>query len=631
MAPERSEGDVKWPAPAFAAALTTATACGSSATGPGYQGQPLFTISGQMATLGEAPPRPIRLAVAWYADHTTLGGPQAIVTQDVQYQGSFPLDYTFSFYGPPPDSALNVTTVAGATFRASWGVLIAYEDLNGNGQLDTIPAGGSPIDHILATSIGNLFNGQPAAHPVRVAYIDGAPPTALQGYVAGYNLYQEQNAALPANTAVGLSLGGEGASELDLFVCPDFVTGAYLASPNSAAHSSFDLPCNIPPSGGVRVAGTLMLADGVPTIWIRVTDGVNQLPQATVTVNGVPLTYSEFDGVFEGTGSGFAVEDAGEDVLSVTLPDDDGGRQFVLTKPPDFSIEAPSPNVEPRFLAGAPIEVDWTSAVPGASIYTVSLISTQKPYGDDLQQTVTAPSGATQQLVLIAPNIDGPELLTVFGATSDQPVFGEGGSVLVAGTYRSAYIDLASSDAGLAAFGGLTVIHDPQGHGHSEALVEPYEGSVPISGGASVTVDGQALAWSDANGGFYSRSVVFDAGCVCDTEVTVPGLSPFQVAVQVPGDFAVNAAPSKVVAGQVLELSWSPSAGATGYNVLVWVSDGGNQVILNEVSTLDNSVSMVVPRQVGLMYVTVVALGTEADRHFSGVAEEQWQIFVSSE
>src|SRR5277367_4730615 len=126
MGPEREQRDrdVRSPAPALAAALTTATACGQ-ATGPGYQGAPLFTISGKMVTEGAPPSRPIRLAVAWYADHTTLGGPQAIVTEDVEYQGSFPLDYRFSLYWPPPDSALNTTSAGGATFRAAWGVLIA--------------------------------------------------------------------------------------------------------------------------------------------------------------------------------------------------------------------------------------------------------------------------------------------------------------------------------------------------------------------------------------------------------------------------------------------------------------------------------------------------------------------------
>src|SRR5581483_11148501 len=112
MVPKRSERDVRCPAPTLAAALTTAAACGS-ATGPGYQGQPLFTIGGQMTTQSAAPQGPIRLAVAWYAEGTTLGGPQAIVTQDVEYQGTFPLDYTFSFFGPPPDSALNPTVIDG--------------------------------------------------------------------------------------------------------------------------------------------------------------------------------------------------------------------------------------------------------------------------------------------------------------------------------------------------------------------------------------------------------------------------------------------------------------------------------------------------------------------------------------
>jgi len=627
MGPEWDrEQDVRWLAPAWAAALTTATACGQ-ATGTGYQGDPLFTITGQMVTEGAAPSRPIRLAVAWYADHTTLGGPQAIVTEDIEYLGSFPLDYRFSFYGPPPDAALNATTAGAATFRAAWGVLIAYEDLNGNGQLDVIPDGGSPIDQILATSIGDLFNGDPAANPVRIAYIDGPPPAALEGFTAGYNFYQERGAALPKSTTVELDLSAAtGPSELDLFVCPDFITGAYLASPNSAAHSSFDLPCNIPPTGGVRVSGSLLLANGVPTAWIRVTDGVNPLPEATVTVNGTPLTYSAFDGVFEGTGSGLAADDGEDDMLAVTC----GGEthSFALSKPGDFAIEAPDPNLGPHFLAGSPVTVDWSSSTPAATVYAISLISTLPPYGADLKQQVTATSGPNQQAQIIAPEVDGPEWLDVFGSTSDQPVFGEGGSVIYPGTYRSAYIDLAPAGTGLTASGTLVVQKGLLGYDGSLALVQPYEGAVLLSAGASASVNGQPLSWSDAKQGFYSTTLTLDAGAPSGAGVTAPGLSPFEVEVPIPGDFSIQSPFKMIPGGSLVDLSWSPSSGARGYNVLVEVSDGGTEIPLTAVTTQDTSISLVLPTQPGLAQLVVVALGAQSDRHFSGAVEEELEILL---
>ncbi len=585
-----------------------------------------------MVTEGTPPAGPIRLAVAWYADNTTLGGPQAIVTEDVEYQGSFPLDYRFSLFAPPPDAALNATTAAGATFRAAWGVLIAYEDLNGNHQLDIIPEGGSPVDRILATSIGDIFNGAPAASPVRIAYIDGPPPAALTGFTAGYNFYQERGAALSGSTAVELDLSdAAGPSELDLFVCPDFVTGAYLASPNSAAHSSFDLPCNIPPTGGVRVSGSVLLANGVPSAWIRVTDGTNPLPQASLTLNGAPLTYSAFDGVFEGTGSDFAAGDGG-DLLAVALPGEPDPRQFFLSKPGDFAIETPDPNLGPHFLAGAPITVAWSSSTPAASVYKVSLISTLPPdYAADLQQQITPASGPSQQMLIAAPDVDGPEWLDVFGSTSDQPVFGEGGSVLFPGTYRSAYLDLAPASTGLTASGTLLVVNDPLGQTFSQALVQPYAGAIALTAGSSVSVSVNDVPLSSWDGSsFTSDSLVLDPGSLGMAQVSTPGLSPFQASVPIPGDFNILPPPGSIVAGELLDLSWSPSAGATGYNVLVEVSDGGTDVPLTEVTTQDSGLSLVIPSQPGLALLTVVALGQQTDRHFGGAVEDQLRIFISN-
>jgi hypothetical protein len=81
------------------AAMVALAACQQPATGPKYQGEPLFTVKGELALTGPgtAPAGPIRLAVAWYPNSSAASAPTALVTQEVQYQGSFPLSYSFSF------------------------------------------------------------------------------------------------------------------------------------------------------------------------------------------------------------------------------------------------------------------------------------------------------------------------------------------------------------------------------------------------------------------------------------------------------------------------------------------------------------------------------------------------------
>src|SRR5581483_3561984 len=150
-------------------------------------------------------------------------------------------------------------------------------------------------------------------------------------------------------------------------------------------------------------AGSFLIGDEVPSAWIRVTDGTNPLPGAQVAIDGAPLTYVPVDGVFEGSGSGFSCGDAGSDRLTVTLPGDPSIHAFRLPRTGDFSIVSPSSNGTHHFLAGSPIPVSWTASVPPAGTYTLSLISTLAPYGDDLQRQVAPASDVTQSGTLQAP------------------------------------------------------------------------------------------------------------------------------------------------------------------------------------------------------------------------------------
>ena len=67
---------------------------------------------------------------------------------------------------------------------------------------------------------------------------------------------------------------------------------------------------------------------------------------------------------------------------------------------------------------------------------------------------------------------------------------------------------------------------------------------------------------------------------------------------------------------------------ASGYNVLVDVSDGGVVVPLTAITVPDNSLSMVVPTQTGRTLFVVQALGLQLDPHFNGAVQNQLEITI---
>src|SRR6185369_17697403 len=108
----------------------------------------------------------LRLAIGWYPGWfgQSPGAPlRSVVTQSAHYEGSFPLDFTFQVDGPPPASALvdmvpisDDPNIAQGTGKIAYGFLIAYEDRNGNGTLDTATATTASPDRILGVSMPDL-------------------------------------------------------------------------------------------------------------------------------------------------------------------------------------------------------------------------------------------------------------------------------------------------------------------------------------------------------------------------------------------------------------------------------------------------------------------------------------------
>jgi hypothetical protein len=101
---------------------------------------------------------PVRLALVWLPAAPGTGAEGGVVemdafelvTEDVTYEGSFPLSYRFDIFQPPPAHVLS-TLDEGFQGKGAFGYLLAYQDLNGNGKLDSIPMTGAPVDRVIAS------------------------------------------------------------------------------------------------------------------------------------------------------------------------------------------------------------------------------------------------------------------------------------------------------------------------------------------------------------------------------------------------------------------------------------------------------------------------------------------------
>lgn len=123
--------------------------CGQ-AKSSAFEGPVLATLTGQISAPSNVQiDGPVEMALIWEKADTQ--DPAWMDAQGVDYAAHFPIDYTVGIHAPPPADALRGSTEA-------MGLLVAYQDVNGNGVLDRIPVGGHAVDRIVGTSVGpNAF------------------------------------------------------------------------------------------------------------------------------------------------------------------------------------------------------------------------------------------------------------------------------------------------------------------------------------------------------------------------------------------------------------------------------------------------------------------------------------------
>lgn len=336
----------------LAAVAVVGVGCGPTATPP-----PALSLQGQLVSgTVLTPPGAITLAVAWYPawyGGAPAGPAKAVVTQHATYEGSFPLDFTFKTEGPPPAEAMVDLARKGGAGQAAFGVLIAFRDDNGNGELD-IGTGDTPSpDRIVGVSMPDPSLPAPP-HSWFVVYLDGTPGATdlLGGYTLeqGYNLVQIHteygSEAVPASTPIALRITNTNA--LGYFACAQ-ATFDYAAT----------IACGIDPyDGKYQLRGILF---GFAPSQVRILDGHGARSDGTLTYDGAVVPYDPAPFESYQVNSVPGVNTIQVDVPGFPL------ETITATIPGPVHLTAPVPAT---LRSGSSIDLSW-DADPAVELYDV--------------------------------------------------------------------------------------------------------------------------------------------------------------------------------------------------------------------------------------------------------------------
>lgn len=358
---------------ALLALLTLATACDSAVVDPSYQGEPLVTLEGQMSVFNLQQPvdKPVRLALAWYPalgdaeSEVPFSSPKGIVTEDVVYTSTFPINYSFHLYRPPPESALvALPQEDGYRGKGAVGILLAYEDGDGDGKLDIIPATGLPVDRVIGAS------ALTAGASWFVVYLDSDQP-AETGLKKGFNLVKQDVLGTmvpqPLSTRIPLSLTF--AHELNALVCAASFSDTEVVNPCGLNFNTGD-----PGYEGLIITGTVRLSDTGVDVDLAVNLNGHNEPTAQVAIGEQPLVYDAERGRYvlgEHDAAVFAPGQAPE--LHVVTGNRRRELRRFLNIPGNFDILTPTSGMALR--GDAPFRAEW-SMTSGADAFEVSIFST---------------------------------------------------------------------------------------------------------------------------------------------------------------------------------------------------------------------------------------------------------------
>lgn len=390
----------------FAAAVfaVVCAGCDTAATNQSYPGPPLATLNGTMtAQQGLVINQPVRLAIAWFSYFSPATGPtsvpQGIETNDVAYTGTFPQSFSFAMTALPPSSS--ITTDPMGT-RGAFGLVLAYEDLNGDGKL-TVSSGDAPVvDRVLGASASYLFAPfAPVDGPWSyIIYFETLPAMAPPGSVVGYNLFTASPRAPGTPVAQSFSTGKlqlELVDEplLNLFACNDFYKSVAEVSPTNPKPCGIDRTTQ---SKDMVVAqiGFTEPGGAAATVFLGDVGSIEPEPgaqDAGVTINNHPMEYSNNRFVYVEQTPTVLLNTA--NTLRVSRP---GKPLWEGTGIPPLPFTVTSPTAA---KVNSTFTVSWVPGVGDHSVFSVATVDGQYPTPVNNSVTVKAPASAGPMMIMV--------------------------------------------------------------------------------------------------------------------------------------------------------------------------------------------------------------------------------------
>ncbi len=185
--------------------LPIAAGCGSLSDAPG-DASALATMNGTLSVAsGAQAPSSVRVALVWRTDMGDGDSRGFNVAEDLEVAPQFPARFQLTVRSAPPSSAL-VRPEDDFDMSIALGSVVAYEDKNGNGKLDLVPAKSTSfVDGIVGANDELIVVWLPKEPTAALAREMRDPQGGLPH--AGYNLYKRHT---PVCTIAG---GGNGDAE----------------------------------------------------------------------------------------------------------------------------------------------------------------------------------------------------------------------------------------------------------------------------------------------------------------------------------------------------------------------------------------------------------------------------------
>jgi len=229
---------------------------------------------------GPVNPSPDRIAIVWNNWDMKEDGDQWATVQEGTLRPDG-LGFHFDFAEAPPDSAMQTSNrFEGLGGQSARGTVVAYRDVNGNGSLDLIPDGGSPVDTIVGVSAPFYGPYEEAERDsYEVIYVEAPAPERPLGLQPGYNLVHNGEGVVPLNSEVKVELSV--APVHNLYVCES-------VNPRNWTLLAFNHCLG---EGPLRVSGYLDRYYGMDSAYVQLFSEAGEHTDAEVRVNGLVIPY----------------------------------------------------------------------------------------------------------------------------------------------------------------------------------------------------------------------------------------------------------------------------------------------------------------------------------------------------